>query len=127
MDMCAICFPSAIVQLCIVSLCRYILFCCHFSRQISLEKSNFQKVLLLICPLKLSVLNFQACKAEGGQSASNHTDPQASPAKKKRIASPAKVQQRCTSATIPEGWNLESKLFILVSFTGSCRHLGKQL
>ncbi|XP_041856959.1 lysine-specific demethylase 6A [Melanotaenia boesemani] len=32
----------------------------------------------------------QACKGEGGQSASNHTDPQASPAKKKRTASPAK-------------------------------------
>uniref|UniRef100_A0AAX7UQV6 [histone H3]-trimethyl-L-lysine(27) demethylase n=1 Tax=Astatotilapia calliptera TaxID=8154 RepID=A0AAX7UQV6_ASTCA len=34
----------------------------------------------------------QACKGEGGQSASNHADPQASPAKKKRTASPAKVQ-----------------------------------
>ncbi|XP_035460203.2 lysine-specific demethylase 6A isoform X1 [Scophthalmus maximus] len=32
----------------------------------------------------------QACKAEEGQPASNHTDPQASPAKKKRTASPAK-------------------------------------
>ncbi|XP_034429129.1 lysine-specific demethylase 6A isoform X2 [Hippoglossus hippoglossus] len=32
----------------------------------------------------------QACKGEGGQSASNHTDPQASPAKRKRTASPAK-------------------------------------
>uniref|UniRef100_A0A668VM76 [histone H3]-trimethyl-L-lysine(27) demethylase n=1 Tax=Oreochromis aureus TaxID=47969 RepID=A0A668VM76_OREAU len=32
----------------------------------------------------------QACKGEGGQSASNHADPQASPAKKKRTASPAK-------------------------------------
>uniref|UniRef100_A0A3Q3APW9 [histone H3]-trimethyl-L-lysine(27) demethylase n=1 Tax=Kryptolebias marmoratus TaxID=37003 RepID=A0A3Q3APW9_KRYMA len=32
----------------------------------------------------------QACKGEGGQSASNHTDPQASPAKKKRTASPVK-------------------------------------
>ncbi|XP_030284191.1 lysine-specific demethylase 6A isoform X2 [Sparus aurata] len=32
----------------------------------------------------------QGCKGEGGQSASNHTDPQASPAKKKRTASPAK-------------------------------------
>ncbi|CAG5865384.1 unnamed protein product [Menidia menidia] len=32
----------------------------------------------------------QACKGEGGQPASNHTDPQASPAKKKRTASPAK-------------------------------------
>ncbi|XP_070831336.1 lysine-specific demethylase 6A isoform X3 [Chaetodon trifascialis] len=32
----------------------------------------------------------QACKAEEGQSASNHTDPQASPAKRKRTASPAK-------------------------------------
>uniref|UniRef100_A0A7N6BTC6 [histone H3]-trimethyl-L-lysine(27) demethylase n=1 Tax=Anabas testudineus TaxID=64144 RepID=A0A7N6BTC6_ANATE len=32
----------------------------------------------------------QACKGEGGQSASNHTEPQASPAKKKRTASPAK-------------------------------------
>uniref|UniRef100_A0A8C4IW02 [histone H3]-trimethyl-L-lysine(27) demethylase n=1 Tax=Dicentrarchus labrax TaxID=13489 RepID=A0A8C4IW02_DICLA len=36
----------------------------------------------------------QACKGEGGQSASNHTDPQASPAKRKRTASPAKVQLR---------------------------------
>uniref|UniRef100_A0A665V151 [histone H3]-trimethyl-L-lysine(27) demethylase n=1 Tax=Echeneis naucrates TaxID=173247 RepID=A0A665V151_ECHNA len=35
----------------------------------------------------------QACKGEGGQSASNHTDPQASPAKRKRTASPAKVSQ----------------------------------
>uniref|UniRef100_A0A3Q3F7F6 [histone H3]-trimethyl-L-lysine(27) demethylase n=1 Tax=Labrus bergylta TaxID=56723 RepID=A0A3Q3F7F6_9LABR len=33
----------------------------------------------------------QACKGEGVQTASNHTDPQASPAKKKRTASPAKV------------------------------------
>ncbi|XP_022057199.1 lysine-specific demethylase 6A isoform X2 [Acanthochromis polyacanthus] len=32
----------------------------------------------------------QACKGEGGQSASNHTDPPASPAKRKRTASPAK-------------------------------------
>ncbi|XP_047225503.1 lysine-specific demethylase 6A isoform X3 [Girardinichthys multiradiatus] len=32
----------------------------------------------------------QTCKGEGGPSASNHTDPQASPAKKKRTASPAK-------------------------------------
>ncbi|XP_071340333.1 lysine-specific demethylase 6A isoform X2 [Trachinotus anak] len=32
----------------------------------------------------------QACKGEGSQSASNHTDPQASPAKRKRTASPAK-------------------------------------
>ncbi|XP_019123843.1 lysine-specific demethylase 6A isoform X2 [Larimichthys crocea] len=32
----------------------------------------------------------QACKGEGGQSASNHTDPQASHAKRKRTASPAK-------------------------------------
>ncbi|XP_012731811.2 lysine-specific demethylase 6A isoform X1 [Fundulus heteroclitus] len=32
----------------------------------------------------------QACKGDGGPSASNHTDPQASPAKKKRTASPAK-------------------------------------
>ncbi|CAJ1078914.1 lysine-specific demethylase 6A isoform X2 [Xyrichtys novacula] len=32
----------------------------------------------------------QACKGEAGQTASNHTDPQASPAKKKRTASPAK-------------------------------------
>ncbi|XP_041807463.1 lysine-specific demethylase 6A [Chelmon rostratus] len=32
----------------------------------------------------------QACKGEEGQSASNHTDPQASPAKRKRTASPAK-------------------------------------
>ncbi|XP_053185250.1 lysine-specific demethylase 6A isoform X2 [Scomber japonicus] len=32
----------------------------------------------------------QACKGEGGQAASNHTDPQASPAKRKRTASPAK-------------------------------------
>uniref|UniRef100_A0AAQ5Y287 [histone H3]-trimethyl-L-lysine(27) demethylase n=1 Tax=Amphiprion ocellaris TaxID=80972 RepID=A0AAQ5Y287_AMPOC len=36
----------------------------------------------------------QACKGEAGQSASNHTDPQASPAKRKRTASPAKVQLR---------------------------------
>uniref|UniRef100_A0A8C9YA15 [histone H3]-trimethyl-L-lysine(27) demethylase n=1 Tax=Sander lucioperca TaxID=283035 RepID=A0A8C9YA15_SANLU len=34
----------------------------------------------------------QACKGEGGQSASNHTDPQASPAKRKRTASPAKLE-----------------------------------
>ncbi|KAK5607934.1 Lysine-specific demethylase 6A [Crenichthys baileyi] len=32
----------------------------------------------------------QACKGEGGPSASNKTDPQASPAKKKRATSPAK-------------------------------------
>ncbi|XP_029980256.1 lysine-specific demethylase 6A isoform X3 [Sphaeramia orbicularis] len=32
----------------------------------------------------------QACKGEGGQSTSNHTDPQASPAKRKRTASPIK-------------------------------------
>ncbi|XP_031729153.1 lysine-specific demethylase 6A isoform X4 [Anarrhichthys ocellatus] len=32
----------------------------------------------------------QACKGEGGQPASNHTDPQASPAKRKRTTSPAK-------------------------------------
>ncbi|KAK2840354.1 hypothetical protein Q5P01_014094 [Channa striata] len=32
----------------------------------------------------------QVCKGEGAQPASNHTDPQASPAKKKRTASPAK-------------------------------------
>ncbi|XP_029314794.1 lysine-specific demethylase 6A isoform X3 [Cottoperca gobio] len=32
----------------------------------------------------------QACKGEGGQPDSNHTDPQASPAKRKRTASPAK-------------------------------------
>ncbi|XP_060944279.1 lysine-specific demethylase 6A [Limanda limanda] len=32
----------------------------------------------------------QACKGEGGQAAGNHTDPQASPAKRKRTASPVK-------------------------------------
>ncbi|KAM3608144.1 uncharacterized protein V6R79_020014 [Siganus canaliculatus] len=32
----------------------------------------------------------QVCKGEGGQSTSNHSDPQASPAKRKRTASPAK-------------------------------------
>uniref|UniRef100_A0A8C2ZX86 [histone H3]-trimethyl-L-lysine(27) demethylase n=1 Tax=Cyclopterus lumpus TaxID=8103 RepID=A0A8C2ZX86_CYCLU len=36
----------------------------------------------------------QACKGEAGQPATNHTEPQASPAKKKRTASPAKVDLR---------------------------------
>ncbi|KAA8588415.1 hypothetical protein FQN60_001609 [Etheostoma spectabile] len=43
----------------------------------------------------------QACKGEGGQSASNHTDPQASPAKRKRTASPAKMRQQAAASGQP--------------------------
>lgn len=39
-------------------------------------------------------MTVQACKGEGGQAALNHTDPLASPAKRKRTSSPAKVQPR---------------------------------
>nr|XP_043875984.1 lysine-specific demethylase 6A isoform X3 [Solea senegalensis] len=38
----------------------------------------------------------QACKGDGGQTSSNHTEPQASPAKKKRTASPVK--------SVPDSW-----------------------
>uniref|UniRef100_A0A665V217 [histone H3]-trimethyl-L-lysine(27) demethylase n=1 Tax=Echeneis naucrates TaxID=173247 RepID=A0A665V217_ECHNA len=48
----------------------------------------------------------QACKGEGGQSASNHTDPQASPAKRKRTASPAKSWANSTSQQQIPSWYL---------------------
>lgn len=108
MDMCAV---SVFLQpLCNYALCHcadtfYSVVICWDNFHLTSRTS--QRWIAVDCPLKLSVLNFQACKGEGGQSASNHTDTQASPAKKKRTASPAKVQQRCTRVTIPEGWNLK--------------------
>ncbi|XP_047456769.1 lysine-specific demethylase 6A isoform X3 [Mugil cephalus] len=49
----------------------------------------------------------QACKGEGSQSANNHSDPQASPAKRKRTASPAKgAADSCTNQQQIPSWYL---------------------
>lgn len=92
-----------------------------------LKKTTWKKLLMIVQHLLTSCVSagFQACKGEGGQSASNHTDPQASHAKRKRTASPAKVQLR----TLLLCWTVEVEsdaTNVSALLSGCCRLMGKQ-
>ncbi|MEQ2178606.1 hypothetical protein GOODEAATRI_015794, partial [Goodea atripinnis] len=73
----------------------------------------------------------QACKGEGGPSASNHTDPQASPAKKKRTASPAKMRQQATAdaqprSSLPNGPSADPPHNSSLSHTSPLNHIASR-
>lgn len=65
------------------------------------------------------VVDFQACKGEGGQS-----DPQASPAKRKRTASPAVKHHGLFSVGLVLIVNIWTEVVV---FAECCRFVGSQL